>query len=147
MGTLYSTIYQKALFRIKDYSLAELSEEEVSRILNFYLNSAISDFSPLCKENLKQSPDAPESFEDELSAEVQEILALGISFYWLSAQVLNEDVLRNSLSTKDYTYFSPANLLREMQTLRDEVRKEYRQKMYIYTYRQGDIGTLSVESF
>ena len=146
MGTPYTAVYEKALFRFRDYSFPALNEVDVSGVLKFYLNSAISDFAPICKEDLSVDSAESTAFKSDLSEEVQEILALGISFYWLSAQVLNEDLLRNSLSTKDYTYFSPANLLREAQALRDSVRKEYRDKMNLYTYRHGDISSLSVEN-
>lgn len=146
MGTPYTAVYEKALFRFRDYSFPALNEVDVSGVLKFYLNSAISDFAPICKEDLSVDSEESTAFKSDLSEEVQEILALGISFYWLSAQVLNEDLLRNSLSTKDYTYFSPANLLREAQALRDSVRKEYRDKMNLYTYRHGDISSLSVEN-
>lgn len=146
MGTPYSKVYEKALFRFRDYSLPALDEVDVGNILKVYLNSTVSDFGGICKESLLADTEVDDSFKDDLSDEVQEILALGISFYWLSSQVLNEDLLKNSLSTKDYTYFSPANLLRESQSLRDAVRKEYRDKMNLYTYRHGDIASLSVES-
>lgn len=146
MGTPYTAVYEKALFRFRDYSFPALNEVDVSDVLKFYLNSAISDFATICKEDLSVDSAESTAFKSDLSEEVQEILALGISFYWLSAQVLNEDLLRNSLSTKDYTYFSPANLLREAQALRDSVRKEYRDKMNLYTYRHGDISSLSVEN-
>ena len=47
------------------------------------------------------------------------------------------------MSTKDYTYFSPANLLRESQTLRDSLRKEYRDRIVQYTYHHGDIASIN----
>lgn len=146
MGTQYSQVYERALFRFRDYSLPALDEADANNILKVYLNSAVSDFGGICKESLVASQEESDSFEEELSDEVQEILALGISFYWLSSQVLNEDLLKNSLSTKDYTYFSPANLLRESSSLRESIRKEYRDKMNLYTYRHGDISSLSVEN-
>ena len=49
-------------------------------------------------------------------------------------------VYQNKLSTKDYQYFSPANLMREVQTLRESVRTEYKHRIISYTYDHGDIA-------
>lgn len=120
-----------------------MNDIDVNEVLRGYLNAAISDFSPVCQDDLADVDDDLEQFNADLDNEVQEILSLGISFYWISAQIMNQELLRNSLSTKDYSYFSPANLLRESQTLRDSLRKEYRDRITRYTYHHGDIASVN----
>lgn len=140
MPTPYGAIYERALFRLSDTKLAQLQPEEQEYILNKHLMAAVADFEPKCAENLADRDDKTKSFTGELSNEVQEILALGMSYYWLSAQVLNSELLKNKLSTKDYTYFSPANLLRESGELRNSVQKEYRRRITDYTFDHGDLA-------
>ena len=168
MSTPYSEIIDRAIFRFADTSIARMSEDGQNYIMKKYLDSAVSDFQNKCHVDLSKritlevQPDAPsdltssddadnadiaqpepvivEAFEEDLDSEIQEILALGISYYWLSAKVLDSELLKNKLSTKDYQYFSPANLMREIQTLRDSVRKEYRDRIIRYTYDHGDVA-------
>lgn len=138
MATPFQNVYSRALFRLRDTKLVRLNEADQEYILHQYLLSAIGDFQTKCLMDLTMRSN--EAFDDDLSDEEQEILALGISYYWLSAQVLNNELLKNKLSTKDYTYFSPANLLRESAELRDQVRKEYKSRITHYTYDHGNLA-------
>lgn len=163
MSTPYKDILDRAIFRFSDLKLARMNEADQYFILQKYLESAVSDFQNKCAVDLTQriedqqvdsvsggisdyaSIGSAESvsaggFVEDLDGEEQEILALGVSYYWLSAQILNSELLKNKLSTKDYQYFSPANLMREIQTLRDAVRKEYRDRIVRYTYDHGDVA-------
>lgn len=139
MATPYSEIYERALFKVRDIKLAELGEGQRQYVLKNFLYSAISDFSNKCKKDLEARDDIQEEFAEDLTNEEKEILALGIAYYWLSAQVMNRELLRNKLSTKDYTYFSPANLMREVNEFRSDVRKEYKHRITNYTYDHGDL--------
>ena len=77
-----------------------------------------------------------------LDDEVIEILSLGIAFYWLSYKALNSELLKNVLNSKDYYYYSPANLLKEVQTLRKTLRDEFNSKMRQHSYNENTISTL-----
>ena len=161
MSTPYTAIFNRAIFRLSDAKLARMNCQDQQFILGQYLESAVSDFCTKCKVDLSErvedmsidegSVDGLTSYNTtnqidqpgfvaDLSAEEQEILALGISYYWLSAQIMNSELLKNKLSTKDYQYFSPANLMREVQTLRESVRTEYKHRIISYTYDHGDIA-------
>lgn len=139
MATSYDEIINRAIFRINDSKLARLNEADQRFILQKYMDSAIADFQNKCDIDLSNR-DNSDGFAEDLNNEVQEILALGISYYWLSAQILNSELLKNKLSTKDYSYFSPANLMRELQTLRETVRDEYKHRIINYTYDHGNIS-------
>ena len=55
-------------------------------------------------------------------------------YYWLNPKVLNSENLKNVLNTKDFSLFSPADLLKKLQTLRDSMYKEFRQNIINYSY-------------
>lgn len=143
MSTPYTDIFKRAVFRFKDYDYLRMSEDEIHEVLVAFLHSAISDFAPVCQDDLYDVDETLSQFNVDLDLEVQEILATGIAFYWTSARILDQELLRNSMSTKDYTYFSPANLMRESQTLRETLRKEYRDRIVQYTYHHGDIASIN----
>lgn len=146
MSTPYSVIFDRAVFRFRDVDFLKLSNSEIHVVLTNFLKSAIADFAPVCEIDLTDYDDKLAQFNTDLDLECQEILSLGISFYWVSSRVMSQELLRNSLSTKDYTYFSPANLLRESQELRDSLRKEYRDRITQYTYRHGDIASINANT-
>lgn len=140
MATPYSDIFERALFKVKDIKLGEMSESQRHYILRQYLSSAVADFNAKCSKDLDDRDDIVEEFTADLSNEEREILALGIAYYWLSAHIMDRNLLRNKISTKDYQYFSPANLMREINEMRSDIRKDYKHRIIDYTYDHGDLS-------
>lgn len=144
MPTKFKEIYERAVFKITDHSFLNVCPELKEAVLQKYLLSAIVDFQHACQINLNNYDLGNEQFNVELDNEMIEILALGIAFYWLNAQALNRQLLRNVIHNKDYTSYSPANLLKEIRTLRDSIEQDYRGKINTYSFRYGTIDTLKV---
>lgn len=144
MPTKFTEIYERAIFKFSDYSFLNTITDFKEAVLQKYLLSAITDFQHACTVDLTKYDIETEQFEEELDNEIIEILALGIAFYWLSGQVLNRELLKNRMHKSDYTSYSPANLLKELQTLRETLEDEYRGKINTYSFRHGEIDTLKV---
>lgn len=142
MATPYSVIYNAALGRFSDYDFLPIAEFQRTAILLGHLRRARSDFINLCKFDLSKYDDDAEEFEEDLDEESIEILALGVSYHWLSSKVLNSELFRNVLNTKDFSFFSPGSLLNNLRLLRSEVLAEYKARMVAYSYDHGDIATL-----
>lgn len=140
MATPYSLVFKRALFKIKDRNLSSMSSVDQQTILYQYMLSSLADFEHKCKEDLSSRDDIMYEFKADLSNEVIEILASGISYYWYVAQTMDEKHFKNKLSTKDYTYFSPANLLREMNEKLKTARDEYKHRIINYTYDHGNVS-------
>lgn len=142
MATPYSDVYERAVFRFSDASLLQLTDEDKESILEKYLNSACARFKNVCRVDLMDRDESLKQFNADLDDEVLEILALGVAYYWLSSKVLRVELLRNTMSTKDFTTFSNANLLREATALRDAVRDEFIGAINAYSYYDGSISKL-----
>lgn len=140
MATPYEELYERALFKMKDLKLGSMDESERRYVLKRYLDSAVADFNAKCEKDLDDRDELAEEFAEDLTNDEKEILALGMAYYWLSAQVMDRSLLKNKISTKDYQYFSPANLMREINEMRTDVRKEYRHRITEYTYDHGDLS-------
>lgn len=67
----------------------------------------------------------------------QSILALSMIVHWTEPYVYNSDALRNQMSTKDFTFFSPANLLEQMSALLTESRYQLKAAINEYSFRTG----------
>lgn len=142
MATAFSDIYSRAISRFSEYDLLNMSNDDKEALLLQYLTSAQADFQDICHTDLRNKNTAQQCYVDTLSDIEQEILALGIAYYWLSSKVLNSELLRDRMSTLDYSFHSGANLLKEMVNLRGEIATEYRSKMNLYSYRNGNIDSL-----
>ena len=103
---------------------------------------AEADFKKTCPYDLSNKDELLASYNDELDFEAIEILSLGVAYYWLCRRLMNSDLLRNSMSTKEYTFFSNANLVRELNVFRDDLYKAYKQKIIDYSYYNGSLSTL-----
>ena len=144
MATRFSDIYDRAVFRFQDYDFLKIPEESRRRVLRKYLDMAAMDFKKSCPYDLTKFTEEGDEYADDLDMECQEILSLGVAYYWTSFKILDSEKLRNSMSTKEYTFFSPANLLREAQTLRDSLKKEFNDAIINYSYYNGDIASVGV---
>lgn len=145
MATPYRIIHDRAIAKLSDYDILEFDESTRYQILNEYLLSAQIEFQRLCKIDLTDKDEKLAQYNQDLTEEIIEILATGEAFYWLSPRVLNTENLHNVLNTKDFSMYSPANLLKELQALRDVFWKDYKRKMFEYTYRTANIAGLKAQ--
>lgn len=141
MATPFTDIYTRAIFKFADYKFLEQDPEIREGVLEKYLISAKTEFQRLCKIDLDDYDLNVKQFNSNLTDEEIEILALGVAFYWLSYKTLNSELLKNVLNSKDY-YYSPANLLKEIQTLRKTLRNEFDSRMRKYSYLDNTLSTL-----
>ena len=144
MSTEYSVIYDAAVSRFSDYDFIPLDEAHREDILLRHLRSACADFNRLCKYDLLDRDDDLGVFNEDLDGTVIEILALGVAYHWCSSKVLNSELFRNVLNTKDYSFFSPGSLLNNLRLLRDALREEFHSRMIAYSYDNGNIAGLKV---
>lgn len=139
MGTPFSDIYSRAIFKFSDTKYLKLAEEDREAILRKFLISAERDFKEVCEKDLDAVDEVEGIYLETLDSDEIEILALGVAFYWMSSKALDSELLKNKLSSKDFTAFSPANLLKEVNALRSEVKGDFDSAIVKYSYRRGDL--------
>lgn len=140
MATSYIDVIDRAQYRITDYDVLKRAFQDHYTLMERYLMSAVSDFRPHCIYDLTDRNEDEKCFNADLDDECLEILALGISYYWLSSRALSSELMANRMSTKEYTFFSPANLLGQVKELRNDVQQEFQRALVLYTYRHGNIA-------
>ena len=142
MATKFENIFSRAIFRFADHDFLKEDIEAREEILEQYLMSAVAEFHRLCRTDIGEYNLTTKEFSQTLDDEVIEILALGIAFYWLSYKSLNSELLKNVLNSRDYYYYSPANLLKEIQTLRKTLRDEFNSRLRFYSYNNNTLSSL-----
>lgn len=141
MATPFADIYNRAIFRFADHKFLEQDIATREAVLQKFLISAKTDFQRICKFDLDDYDLDNEEFAADLGDEELEILSIGVAYYWVSYKSLDSELLKNVLNSKDYYYYSPANLLKEVQSLKDTLYNEYNAKMRRYSYNDNDIDT------
>lgn len=147
MATKFSEVYNKAILKFSDYDFLDIFTNVRDDMMQGFLISAIVDFKNSCAEDLTNYDLSKQTFNVELDDEIQEILALGISYHWVRYKTLNSELLRNSMTHKDFTTYSPANLLKELTTLKNTLKSEFRGKVNEYSYRYGNLATIKAGDF
>lgn len=118
MGTPYTVLYESVLSKIKDYDFLNLDEQDIYSILSEYVRPAIVSFR-ICKVDLSDRND--DGFNIVLNDTEIEILSNYMVINYLDSNYIRVPLaLKQSLSSKDFNAFSPANQLDKLMTVRNK---------------------------
>lgn len=138
--TAYTTIYNSFLDKVNDYDLADMTAELAQTSMRGWLNQAVVRFLESCKKDLTQTEEG--GFTEDLDLMEIDILTEGMVEAWLRPIRNNLDLLRNALSTKDFTTFSPANLLDKVNVTYSMAHANFLSRIKEYSFIRNDVGDL-----
>jgi hypothetical protein len=138
--TAYATIYDSFLDKVNDYDLADMTEGMAQTYMRGWLNQAVVRFLESCKKDLTQTEEG--GFTEDLDLMEIDILTEGMIEAWLKPIRNNLDLLRNALSTKDFTTFSPANLLDKVNETYIAAHTNFLSRIKEYSFICNDVGDL-----
>lgn len=138
--TAYTTIYSSFLDKVNDYDLADMTAELAQTSMRGWLNQAVVRFLESCKKDLTQTEEG--GFTEDLDLMEIDILTEGMVEAWLKPIRNNLDLLRNALSTKDFTTFSPANLLDKVNDTYSMAHANFLSRIKEYSFIRNDVGDL-----
>lgn len=141
MNTSYKEVFDEFRDKIDDPDLLLFSEELQVEILISYMNKAINKCERIVKQTVDLSlrDDEAFTFKVYIPGEVMDIITEWMTVFWLKPYVNNNENLRNNLSTKDFTVFSPANLLKKIGERYDEAKRYARSITNEYSYVIADM--------
>lgn len=143
MGTPFEDIYARCRGRIRDYDKEGYTDELFAQAEQDLLEAAIDDFSDICVQDLTDYDTELQEFNIALSRKEQSILALSMIVHWLEPYVYNSDALKNAMSTKDFSVFSPAKLLEQMKDLLQQSERKLKAEMNGYSFRVNSVSALT----
>ena len=138
--TAYTTIYNSFLDKVNDYDLADMTAELAQTSMRGWLNQAVVRFLESRKKDLTQTEEG--GFTEDLDLMEIDILTEGMVEAWLKPIRNNLDLLRNALSTKDFTTFSPANLLDKVNDTYSMAHANFLSRIKEYSFIRNDVGDL-----
>lgn len=145
MSVSYDVFTGAFLRKIEDLRLP--FAEDRDDIVAGYMRAAVSQFKKICDYDLVGTMD------DELRLfnvdvdeadidEIVDIVSEGMVAQWLKPFVYRQENLENILNTKDFTTYSPANLLSQVGSRYDKARADFTNMMREYSYNHGDLTDL-----
>lgn len=138
MATSFNDIVERFIPTVAEYSFFKLDDEELNELLKPYIISAATQFSSVCMSETVQFDKDSFEFSEDLSDEVIDILVDLVRVEWLKHKLYNADILKNGMSTKDYTIFSPANLQEQIRETYIDARNTAKMRLYQYSYTHPD---------
>ena len=147
MGIPYSAFTGAFLNKISEFEFLILDDNSRTEIVDGYRKRAVAAFKKNCKVDLLTTADDDErvyhvDIADEDMDELVDIISEGMLVQWLKPYVYQQDLLQNLMNTRDYSMYSPAELLMRVGNAYQKAQRDYTQMIREYSYNHGDLSVL-----
>lgn len=147
MSIPYDIFVGAFLSKITEFDLSELTDSDRDELVDGYMKRAISAFKNNCEYDLTTTGnDYIREFDVDIDAEsideIVDIVSEGMVVQWLKPYVYKQENLENALSTRDFSSYSPAELLMRVGNAYEKARRNYTQMIREYSYNHGDLSEL-----
>lgn len=144
MSVSYDVFIGEFLAKIKDRDLLELSPHYRDETVIGYMKRAINGFKKNCKYDFVTTrDDEMKAFLVEVPAddldEISDIISEGMVVQWLKPYVYRQELLENTLNTRDFSTYSPAELLMRVGNAYAKAQNDYKQMIREYSFNHGDL--------
>lgn len=147
MSIPYDSFIGSFLNKITEFEFVAIPTEDSTKIVDGYLKRAVNAFRKNCRYDLTSAiNDETREFDvdipDEDIEEIIDIVSEGMVVQWLKPYVYKQELLENALNTRDFTTYSPAELLKQVKDAYNGAQKDYTQMIREYSYNHGDLTDL-----
>lgn len=149
MGVPYDVFAAAFLSKITEFDLLSLDDASRTEIVDKYMHTTVSNsnFKKVSGLNFATTKDDENRvFDLEIPAdridEIVDIVSEGMVVQWLKPYVYKQELLENVLNTKDFTTYSPAELLLRVGNAYAKAQKDYLNMIREYSYNHGDLTDL-----
>lgn len=146
MSISYDLFAGAFLSKITEFDFVQMDEYSRNQMIDQYMKAACAHFNKVCKYDLSSSDDIIREFvvdipENEID-EIVDIVSEGMLVQWMKPYVYRQENLEAVLNTRDFTTYSPAELLLRISGAYSKVQKDYTQMIREYSYNHGDLTDL-----
>lgn len=147
MSIPYDVFIGEFLEKITERNLLELAPDERDATVLGYMRRAINGFKRNCKYDLVTTRDDDNQIFDididhsDLD-EIVDIVSEGMIVQWLKPYTYRQELLENAINTRDFSTYSPAELLLRVGGAYAKAQKDYTQMIREYSFNTGDLSDL-----
>ena len=147
MSVPYDKFTEAFLAKITEYDFVNMKDFERNNLIDGYMKRAIAafrhinpyDLSSTADDNIREfNVDIPAEEIDELV----DIISEGMLAQWMKPYTYKQENLEVALNTRDFTTYSPAELLNRISSAYAKVQKDFVSMMREYSYNHGDLTDL-----
>ena len=132
MATPYETVYGRFLNKCTDFNLADLDDHTLNEMMKDWLDSAV--IRTRTSSDLSARDDEAEEFENDLTDQDIELLAMGMILAWLDQRIQSTEYTNLFIGGKETKIYSPSQQLTELRNLRADIVREMQQIHCYNTY-------------
>lgn len=149
MSVSYDVFTRAFLDKVSEYDFLNQSQECSMRTIDGFMKRAMSLFRKNCKYDFyttmnNDSREFDVDIPPDDLIEIVEIVSDGMLVQWLKPFVNQQDILENVLNTRDFTRYSPAELLLRVGNAYEKAQKDYTQAIREYSFNHGDLTDLHI---
>lgn len=146
MSVSYDVFTGAFLAKVTEYDFP-IGSFERNEMVDGYMKRAIAEFKKICKYDLTSTADdIVREFHVEIAQEdmdeLANIISEGMLAQWMKSYVYRQENLENVLNTRDFTSYSPAELLLRIKDTYSMVQRGFTNMMREYSYNHGDLTDL-----
>jgi hypothetical protein len=135
------------LSKVTEYDFAQMKDFERTGLIDSYMKRAIAAFREICRYDLSTTgDDVIREFDVDIPGddldEIADIISEGMLVQWMKPFTYQQESLQSVLNTKDFTTYSPAELLMRIGNAYAAARKDFTNMMREYSYAHGDLTEL-----
>lgn len=147
MSVPYDAFTAAFLSKITEYDFASLKDFERNEIVDGYMKRAIAAFRSICLYDFSTTgDDVIREFDVEVAEgdldELTDIVSEGMLVQWLKPYAHRQDILELFLNTRDFSSYSPAELLSKVGAAYKSASRTFTNMMREYSYVHGDLSDL-----
>ena len=148
MAVDYDVFGDAFLAKISEYDFLQILDDDIkTEIIDGYMKRAVANFKKNCLYDLSATADDDErqfgvDIDSEDLDEVVDIISDGMIVQWMKPFVYKQELLQNQINTRDFTTYSPAELLLRVGNAYKQARKDYVQAVREYSFNHGNLEEL-----
>jgi endo-alpha-1,4-polygalactosaminidase (GH114 family) len=148
MSVSYDVFSGAFLDKVTEYNFP-FKDYERNGMIDRYMKRSIAAFNKICKYNLSTTgDDISREFDlDVLRDDIDEladIISEGMVVQWLKPYTYKQENLENILNTRDFTTYSPSELLLRVKDTHKQAKRDFTNMMREYSYNHGDLTDLHI---
>lgn len=147
MSVPYDKFTEAFLSKVTEFEFVNMRDFERNGLIDGYMKRAISAFKNVCQYDLSSTADdVIREFNVDIPAEdideIVEIVSEGMLVQWMKPYTYKQENLELVLNTRDFTTYSPAELLNRISAAYAKAQKDFVSTVREYSYNHGDLTDL-----